>query len=297
MVHAYYGLLLAQKRLQVAQQAVKTAQSILERSQARYASGLSVESDLLSAQVRISTRQEELIQAQNSLAYSQAELEVAMGFSPGTSYEAAETLSEHNWPMASVTELEQTALNDRPDLKQIEAEQSAQKLSVEIARSSFGPKLNAFASWETDNPTFLAGGGGNDWVGGVTLQFDLFTGGAKRAELDRQKALADKIAAMKQEASDGVRLEVRRAYYDADTARRQVEVARTAVAQAQESLRISQNRYDAGLLSIADLLSTEEAASRAQLAYWEAVGRSQTSYASLELASGTLNPDSPVVHP
>jgi hypothetical protein len=32
-----------------------------------------------------------------------------------------------------------------------------------------------------DNPTFLAGGGGNNWLGGIELQIDLFQGGAKRA--------------------------------------------------------------------------------------------------------------------
>jgi hypothetical protein len=40
--------------------------------------------------------------------------------------------------------------------------------------------LNAFAGWELDN-TFLAGGGGNNWLGGIELQIDLFQGGAKRA--------------------------------------------------------------------------------------------------------------------
>ena len=148
-----------------------------------------------------------------------------------------------------------------------------------------------------DNPTFLAGGGGNHWLGGVEVQFDIFQGGAKRAELSRERALQEKVTAMKQVASDGVRLEVRRAYYNLDSARQEVEVARAAIAQAQDSLRIGQNRYDGGLTTITDLLSTEEATRRSQTDYWEAVYRFHTSYASLELASGTLNLQSPVVTP
>jgi outer membrane protein TolC len=83
-------------------------------------------------------------------------------------------LAEQNLTIASLQELERKALADRADLKRIEAQQSAQELSVAIAKSSFGPRLNAFASWEMDNPTFLAGGGGNNWVGGIELQIDLF---------------------------------------------------------------------------------------------------------------------------
>ena len=46
-----------------------------------------------------------------------------------------------------------------------------------------------------------------------------------------------------------------------------------------------------------DLLGAEEATRRSQTDYWEAVYRFHTSYASLELASGTLNLQSPVVMP
>jgi outer membrane protein len=200
-------------------------------------------------------------------------------------------------PIPILQDVEQRALVNRPDLQRISSEQSAQRESVAIAKSSFGPRVNAFAGWELDNPTFIAGGGGNNWMGGVELQFDVFQGGAKRAELSRQRALEEKITALKQAASDGIRLEVRRAYYDADASRKQVEVAQAAIAEAQESLRINQDRYGSGLITITELLGAEEAARRSQTDYWDAVYRFHTSYASLELASGNLTSQSPVVMP
>ncbi len=129
------------------------------------------------------------------------------------------------------------------------------------------------------------------------MQIDLFQGGAKKAALSRERATAEKMAALKQAANDAVRLEVRQAYYDQDSSRQQVEVARTAISQAQESLRINQDRYDGGLLTITDLLGAEEAARRSQADYWQAVYQFHISYANLELASGTLNLQSPVVMP
>jgi outer membrane protein TolC len=102
---------------------------------------------------------------------------------------------------------------------------------------------------------------------------------------------------MRQSATDGVRLEVRRAYYNVDASREQVEVARTSIAQAQDSLRINQDRYETGLITITDLLGAEEAARRSQTDYWDAVFRLRTSYAGLELATGTLNSQSPAVNP
>lgn len=297
VVDTYYGVLLAGKQLEVAEQAEKTAQAILDRSQARFDSGLVVESDLLTAKVRMASRRQELIRVRNNLDLTRAQLSTAIGMPIDFEFRLAEGLTERELPVRVLQEVEKQALANRPDLKRIQSEEAAQRQSVAIAKSSFGPRVNAFAGWELDNPTFVAGGGGNNWLGGIEVQFDIFQGGAKRAELSRQRALADRVGAMKQSASDAVRLEVRRAYYDTNTSRQQIEVARAAIAQAQESLRINQNRYDGGLTTISDLLAAEEAAHRTQADYWEAVCHFYTSYANLELASGSLNPQSPVVMP
>lgn len=295
VVEAYHAVWLADKQLEVAKQAVKTADSILSNSQARFDSGLSVESDLLSTKVREATRQQELIRATHNLSLAHAELNTAMGVAVDSPFHLAGTLDDRPLPVPVLEDAEKSALVNRPDLKRIQSEESAQRQSVSMAKSSFGPRVNAFAGWEMDNPTFLAGGGGNNWVGGIELQIDLFQGGAKRAELSRQRALEQRVAALKQAASDGVRLEVRRAYFDMDAGRQQVQVAQTAIAQAQENLRINQDRYEGGLTTITDLLGAEEAARRSQADYWDAVYRYRTSYASLELASGSLTPQSPVV--
>ena len=297
IVQSYYGVLLATKQLEVAEQSDKTAKAIMESSQNRYDAGVVVESDLLSAKVRLAGREQDLIRARNNLDLARAQLNAAMGIAVDAAYQPADGLSERSFPVSALAELEQKALTTRPDLKRIEAQQSAQELSLAIAKSSFGPRLNAFAGWEMDHPTFLAGGGGNNWLGGIELQIDLFQGGAKRAALSRERANAEKIAALKQAAGDAVRLEVRQAYYDQDTSRQQVEVARTAITQAQESLRINQDRYDGGLLTITDLLGAEEAARRTQADYWQAVYQFHISDANLELACGTLNLQSPVLMP
>ena len=297
VVISYYDVLLAAKQLEVVDQSVKTAQSIMDRSQARFDSGLTVESDLLTAKVRMAARLQEVIRARNTLEVAQAQLNTAMGMPIDSSFQLTGGLAEHTFSIPAVREVEKQALTNRPDLKRIASEEAAQRQSVSAAKSSFGPRVNAFAGWEMDNPTFVAGGGGNNWLGGVEVQFDIFQGGAKRAELSRQRALEEKVVAMKQAASDAVRLEVRRAYYETDANRQQIEVARAAIAQAQESLRINQDRYDSGLTTITELLGAEDAARRCQTDYWEAVYHFQTSYASMELASGSLTPQSPVVMP
>src|SRR5579864_2103935 len=297
VVDSYYAALLSAKQIDVAYQAMKTAQAILDRSKDRMENGMAVESDYLSAKVRLATRTQELIATQNNMALAQAQLSAAMGESADIEFAPAEALAEKSFPAISLEGLEKQALEKRPDLNRIRSEEAAQQQSVSIAKSSFGPRVNVFGSWEADNPTLVAGGGGNNWLAGIEVQFDIFEGGAKQAQLSHERAMQEKVAAVKEMATDAVRLEVRRAYYDVDATRQQLEVARASIAESQESLRINQDRYEAGLTTVTDLLAAEEAARRTQADYWETVCHYYTGYAALELASGTLNPQSPVVTP
>ena len=289
VVHGYYGVLVAGRQLQAAEAALKTAQSIEERSRSRVESGVAVSADLLSAQVLVAERQQQAIRARNRLSLAHTELALAVGMPADSKFEPVDVLAERDFPILPLSDLEHVALERRPDLKRLLTEESAQSRAVTMAKAAFAPRMNVFGSWQTNSA------GGNNWTAGAELQLDLFDGGAKAARLVREKAVQERTAAMREAFKDNIRLEVRSAYYDLDAARQQVDLARAAVSQAKESIRIMQNRYDSGLCTLTDLLRVEDAARRAQSDYWEAVYRLHTSYANLELATGTLSANSQVV--
>jgi len=294
VVQSYFGVLLAAKRIEVAEQSLRTAQSMEDETKARVESGMTTDADLLSAKVLSAERNQELVRARNDFSYAKAELAITMGSPSDAEFVLNSALSDKVLPQVEITSLERDALRQRPDLQRILKQQLAQRQSTSIAKAAFGPHIDAFGSWETDSHS-LGWNGGNNWTAGLELQFDLFSGGAKKAQLDREKANAEQVNALRRLYEDRVRLEVRRAYYDHDSARAQVNVAKSATEQAQESLRILSNRYEAGLATFTDLLRAEEASHRTQIDYWEAVSRMQTSYTNLQLALGSLTPNSPVV--
>jgi outer membrane protein TolC len=76
------------------------------------------------------------------------------------------------------------------------------------------------------------------------------------------------------------------------TADQQVQVMQAAENQSLESLRILENRYQAGLATMTDLLSAEAARSAARTALAQAIYRHRLSYAQMEFAAGVLSPNS-----
>ncbi len=294
VIDGYYNLLLAAKQAQLAEETVHTSEAVLQQSQSRVDAGMAVESDALSSRVLLAERQQELIHARNDVALAKVQFNTVLGVDADAPVDLGEALSEHPLEMPELKSLEEEAFKHRPDLLGVSALVSAQRTSVSLAKASFGPRLNAIGSWQTDAVNFV-GNGGNSWVAGAELQIDLFSGGAKFAHLQHEKAMQERVEAIKSGAEENVRLELRRAYYGFDSARQSLEVARASVSQSDEAMRMMRDRYESGLATITELLRAEDAGRQSRTNYWEAVCRYSTSYAAMELAAGTLSATSAVV--
>jgi outer membrane protein TolC len=68
------------------------------------------------------------------------------------------------------------------------------------------------------------------------------------------------------------------------------------VAEAEESLRITQNRYESGLSNVTDLLRNETALLESRTRYLAAVHDQRIAATMLELAAGRLSADSEVLN-
>jgi outer membrane protein TolC len=294
VVKAYTDELLARENIRVADSAAKTAQSDLQRAQARQDEGQDVPSDLLSEQVQLAKAQEDLLQAQNAADLAHAALNVAMGLPEDAATIIQPGLTERKVEAGILADRQQQALKSRPDLREADLGVERAANGQRMARAEFLPKLNAFSSWEEDNETFLTRGG-NNWVAGVSLNINIFDGGSNRARLAAAHYRQSQARAQAAQMAAAVKLQVREAYLNLSTAQQRVEVSRRAQSEAEESLRIVQNRYEAGLATITDLLQVETAHTNAQTSYLNALSDYRLSYAALELATGELAPDSPAV--
>lgn len=286
-IGSYEAVLVATRQVEVARYAVDTAQALYDLSRHHVEAGMTVQSDELSAQVNLAQRQQDLIQAQGAQQTAWAELEAAVGATLPGGPERLESLNEHAFTPAELAQEVDNAIQNRPDLKTLALQSSAQQAAVSSAKYSFGPQVSTFGTWESNRHSF-AGAGGSDWLAGAELRVDVLPI-EKRAALQQERAMLVQARASEEMARNRIRVEVSRAYYGHQSASKMLDVARSSMAQAAESLRILRVRYDAGLVSVTDVLRAEDADRQSQNGYWQAVYQNALSYAQLRLATGTLN--------
>ncbi|HEV2494854.1 MAG TPA: TolC family protein [Terriglobia bacterium] len=294
VISSYFDELAARASVRVAESNVTAITADLERARARQEQGLTVPSDVLSVQVQLAQAKEDLIRDRNALEIARAALSVAIGLPEDSYLKIQEPLAETTFTAGSLAERQRRALAIRPDYAEATLAGERAANGVKTARAEFLPKINLFSSWEEDNQTFAARGG-NNWAAGATLNFNLFDGGANRARAAESRYRERRAEALREQMSAEIKLQVREAFLNLQAAKERLDVSRDSAAQAKESLRILRDRYEAGLVTIVDVLRAEAATTSAERSHLSALYDYRIAAASLELATGELAPGSNAV--
>ena len=165
--------------------------------------------------------------------------------------------------------------------------------SAQLARqrSALFPVISVEAAFEADRQTFVTRGGAN-WTVAASLNWNLFNGFRDKEQIEEARQTLLSAKAAQQRMSSALSLEVRRAWEEKRAADERITVSEAAVAQAQESLRITQNRYQAGLSPVTDLLRTEAAFLESKTEYLSALHDQRLAAVQLDVAAGRLTADS-----
>ncbi len=288
---SYYGVSLARASLETARLALRSAEAIEGRAQAHVDSGTAVEADLLRSRVYLAAARQQEIEAQGRLKSAEAQLNRLMANELGNPVGETIPLMPRSIPLPPEEILVEEQKRHRPDYASLLTAVQAAETEVRARRKEFLPLISGYGTWEMDNPS-LSDYGADNWAAGVTLQWNLFAGGADAARRDAagKRLLQRKLQAKAMES--GMALEIHNALIQCRSAEQQVAAAEAAEAQSEEGVRILKNRYEAGLATMTDLLSVETERSAARTALAEAIYRQRVSYAQMEYAAGILSPAS-----
>lgn len=294
VVRVYYGIRVFEENEKAAESAVKTAGATVQRMENMHKAGTIVDSDLLSAKVFFAQMKDRQIRARNDLAAAEMQLARLMGLSVEHQVDLAGTLGDPVKSTKTLQEWTQTALVERPALCAAQLQETVVDDERKAAKAEFGPTIALVGTTERDAMT-LGGPSGTNWTAGARLDFNLFAGGAAKARLAEATANANKAKHNVEWFRGGVTLEVRKAFLDEEAATQRAAAARDAADQARESLRIVQNRYEAELTTITELLRTQTAHLDARALYLNALQDWQVAQAQLERAAGVLTPESELI--
>jgi outer membrane protein len=286
---AYVGLLLAVENHAVVVQALETSQAHLKLVRDRFRAGLSVKSDVLRAQVRIADLAQQRLMADSQIQVAQAMLHAAMGQPDSGRIEPVTPIERCIPTEGTLDQWIVQALDHRLELKQVSLQTDIATKEITRARAGHFPSLALQGNYEIDSEDFSDSH--DNYTLGAVLRMNLYSGSRISAQTAAAKADLSKVEAHRKALELGVRVETQRAFYLTQSTWKSISVARQAVDQAEEGLRIVSNRYSSGLLTIVDLLDAQTALQQARTHHFKAMHDYRVARIELALAAGTINKD------
>ena len=157
------------------------------------------------------------------------------------------------------------ALAYRPELRKVRSQVIQSYMALDMARAEYLPTLDAQARFYMDDPDARFSTSRDNWVAGVILNWEVFTGLSTRSKIDQARSALDEMLALDRKTTQAIQLDLKSAYLSLAEAKARIEVTRASVAQAEESLFLVKKEYEGGSATITRYMEAELALNRARI--------------------------------
>ncbi|WP_397473912.1 efflux transporter outer membrane subunit [Pusillimonas sp.] len=246
------------------EQTVAAYERSLETTQNRYAAGVAAQADVATARTQLENARTQMLALERQRAQLEHALAVLLGRAPSQFGLEAGRLAGvvPGIPAGLPSQL----LERRPDIAAAERRTAQANARIGVAQAAWFPDLTigAQAGYRGSQWAEWLSAPFHFWSLGPALALTLFDGGARQAQLDEARAAYDEQVAAYRLTVLSALQEVEDYLVQLRVLAQEQETQGRALASARESLQLTQNQYDAGLIDYLSVVQVEATALSAE---------------------------------
>ena len=289
VVTTYYGLLTAQRHLANARRSLDEARNFEDITRKQEQGGEAARADVVKAQLTRTQREREVSEAETNVEKARLALTVILFQDLNQAFTVVDDLQAET-PINAVLDIRQQAMANSPDLMAAQSSLQQATFGISAAKAGYLPTFNIdyfygidAHQWAVRDPE------GHRNLGNVvqgTITVPVWNWGGTRskirqAELQKQQAELDLRFAQRQ-----IDANTNAYYIEAQAARAQIQSLRSAVDLAEESLRLTLLRYQAGEATALEVVDAQSTATDARNAYDDGLARYRLALGNIEVLTG-----------
>ncbi len=288
-VQHYYDLVGAEKRRDVAIEAVGNARERTTRAKAFYGVGNASRGDVSKAVRDLAQAQVDSIAAENAVSVSRARLAATLGVDPSAPLAVVTDIDDAAPQSSAGAEPVSSVIDRRADVRAMQARVAAAEAGRSAAKASILPSLTLSASnnWSA-NSWLLPGSINQNFQLTYAAQFSLpiFDVIGNKARIGQASANAEQAHFQLQESRQAAAADLVAARTSVEQASAQVAAARTAVSAAEDDYDFSRERFRVGAGTSLELEDAQLGLKRARLSLIDALVQAKVAEAALARAEG-----------
>ncbi|MBW1768865.1 MAG: TolC family protein [Deltaproteobacteria bacterium] len=271
---AYFNILKAEKGLDVAKKAVEALESHVRVNRNFYDVGMIPINDLLKAEVELGNAQYNLIKAQNASQLARASLNTLLA-RPINDPVSVEDILVYKSDRPDFNEYLTKAIDNRPEIKVIDITSIQIDEQIRLAKSKYYPSaVLAYDYIKAGDDPDVSGSAfhdANSWQITAALSWTFWEWGKTDDSIREKESLKKQLVQTRKALEYNIRLELKKALLDLDKAGKNIPTAKKAVEQAEENLRVSQERYKVQVTTSTEVLDAQTLLSQARTNYYNAL--------------------------
>jgi len=286
---AYFAILKTEKLQNVATRAVEQLEGHLAVAQAFYDEGIIAKNELLQTEVQMAQATQDLIRATNGVELAKSRFNTLLRRGINEEVHIKDIL-DYKPVRLPLTEAFQKAQRNRTEIQEVSLNVLSAEKNVRLSKSSYYPSVSLMGNYQRETDDILLesdpGQDADNWT--ITLQgeWTFWEWGKKRHDVAAAMARLAKARYLLNEIKDNIQLELKEAYLSLREAEKNIQVAKTAVVQAEENYRMNEERYKQQVATSTDVLDAQTLLTQARANHFNALSDYNISWARLERAMG-----------
>ena len=253
----YFNLRELDSELQILVRTVEALQRGLDLVNSRHAGGVASGLDVAQEETLLNTTRTQAVLLQQQRKQFEDAIAVLVGQPAPDFHITARVLSSEPPPLDAG--LPSDLLERRPDIAEAERQMAVANAEIGVARAAYYPSLPLFAQggWQAADIAKLANVSSAYWAVGANIAQQIFTGGARRAQVQFARAGYEaNVAGYRQTVLTAFQ-EVQDEITGLTVLTQAQQTQQEAVDAARRTLNISTSRYSGGLVSYLDVVTAQ----------------------------------------
>ena len=261
----YLGWLQASKTVAIVDSSRALLAENLRVNDSLFRNGKITQDQVLRARAELLAVDQQLRNAQNGQAQARSYLNFLLNRDLDAALEPADPADEITRTASDLGALRSAALENRPELSQLDRVAAAAGAQADIARAARKPTLALGADAGTQGENYEFGRGRNFATLSLLLNWTLADGGRRRAEVRAANATEQRTRTQRDELAQQVQLEVQQALDRLSTTIDSLRTAQARAEAAQAGFRIASRKRDEGAISQVEFIDARDALTGAEL--------------------------------